>query len=115
MSQKRTAIYYKDLITGKEPAKLWLDNLKYHFAQAKIFVRIQRAEDGNFGNTRSVGHGVWELKIPAGPGYRVYYALDGNEFILLLFGGNKSTQSKDIMTAKKYWDHHKEEVYGKRK
>jgi putative addiction module killer protein len=115
MLQERTAIYYKDYMTGKEPAKVWLESLKDVFGQAKIYVRIQRAEQGNFGSHRSVGQGVWELKVPVGPGYRVYYALEGSEIILLLLGGDKSTQTKDIAQAKKYLKAHQEEDHGKRK
>ena len=77
--------------------------------QARIYIRIERAEGGNFGNHRSVGEGVMELKVPVGPGYRVYYALDGTDVILLLMGGEKSTQEKDIAVAKKYWSAHKAE------
>jgi putative addiction module killer protein len=58
---------------------------------------------GNFGNIKPVGDGVSELKVDQGPGYRVYYAMSGKAVVLLLIGGDKSTQSKDIKTAKRYW------------
>lgn len=111
----RTAIYYKDSVTKKEPAKEWLNQLKDLTAQARIFVRIERAENGLFGDHKSVGDGVLELRFDMGPGYRLYFALDGNDIILLLLGGDKSTQKKDIDQAKKYWKKHQEETHGKRK
>ncbi len=109
MIRRRTATYFKDLATGKEPAREWLKSLKDRMGQARISARILRAESGNFGDHKSVGEGVTELRIPVGPGYRLYYALDGEDIILLLIGGDKSTQSKDIEIAKKYWVSHKAE------
>jgi putative addiction module killer protein len=115
MNKKRRAIYYKDFITKKEPAKDWIEKLKDLKVQARIFVRIERAENGNFGDHKCVGDGVYELRLDIGPGYRLYFAFDGTEIILLLLGGDKSTQRKDIDRAKKYWQIHQEEIYGKRK
>ncbi len=112
MVQRRTAIYYKESQTGKEPAREWLESLKDRTGQSRIFTRIERAESGNFGDHRSVGSGVFELRLDIGPGYRVYYALDGNDIILLLVGGDKSTQSKDIDVAKQYLINHKNELSG---
>lgn len=104
MTSLRIAIYYKEVSSGKEPAKEWLFSLKDKMGKAKIMNRISRAESGNFGDHRSVGEGVFELKIDFGPGYRVYYALDGQEIILLLLAGDKSSQSKDIEKSKFYWN-----------
>ena len=109
MSQKRQAIYYKDTATGKEPAREWITSLKDNMGKAKILTRIERAESGNFGDHKSVGDGIFELRISFGPGYRVYYALDGLELILLLVAGDKSTQQKDINSAKDFWTTHKKE------
>src|SRR5277367_5542157 len=78
----------------------WLRDLKDVRGRAKIFDRLDRLADGNPGNARSVGEGVVELKIDYGPGYRVYYAQRGELLILLLCGGDKSTQDKDIHRAK---------------
>ena len=58
---------------------------------------------GNFGDHKSVGNDVYELRITEGKGYRIYYAHENNTIVLLLFGGNKATQSKDIKLAKQYW------------
>jgi len=89
--------------TGKIPFKNWLDNLKDIHARAKIRIALDRISLGNFGYTRSVGESVHELKIDYGPGYRVYYALAGGAIVLLLLGGDKASQSKDIACAKEYW------------
>src|ERR1700735_4612721 len=77
----------------------WLLNLRDRQGRAKIYARIDRLEDGNPGNSRSVGAGVIEMKIDFGPGYRVYYVQRGLLLILLLCGGDKSTQSIDIKRA----------------
>ena len=66
----------------------------------RIQVRIDRAEDGNFGDCELVGEGVSEMRIHYGPGYRVYFVQRGIEMVILLAGGTKSTQSKDIKTAR---------------
>jgi putative addiction module killer protein len=110
MTQQRTAIYYADPKTGKEPAQEWLDSLRDRIGQARIYARIERAEKGNFGDHHTVSDGVVEMRIDVGPGYRVYFAFDGAEVILLLVGGDKSTQDRDIALAKKYWSAHKAET-----
>lgn len=79
---------------------VWLSRLRDKQGRAKILTRIDRLEDGNPGKTRSVGAGVVEMKIDFGPGYRVYYIQRGQELILLLCGGDKSTQANDIERAK---------------
>jgi putative addiction module killer protein len=67
---------------------------------------MDRVEEGNFGTRRWVGEGVWELKIHQGPGYRVYFGLDGNEIVVLLCGGDKRPQDQDIKIAHDYWADH---------
>ncbi len=80
----------------------WLKRLKNADARARILVRIQRlALTKNFGDAKPVGDGVYEMRIDYGPGYRLYYTKRGNELVLLLIGGDKSTQQKDIAKAKK--------------
>ncbi|MFZ4405381.1 MAG: type II toxin-antitoxin system RelE/ParE family toxin, partial [Pseudobdellovibrionaceae bacterium] len=96
-------------VSGKEPAKEWIGSLKDNMGKAKILTRIERAQGGNFGDHESVGGGVFELRISFGPGYRVYYALEGQELILLLVAEDKSTQQKDIAKAKEFWTNHKKE------
>jgi putative addiction module killer protein len=78
----------------------WLSDLKDRQGRAKILARIDRLEEGNPGNTRSVGAGVVEMKIDFGPGYRVYFVQRGDVVIVLLCGGDKSTQDTDIRRAK---------------
>jgi putative addiction module killer protein len=77
----------------------WYDRLKDRKASAKIAARIDRAEDGNFGDSEPVGEGVSEMRIHYGPGYRVYYKLVGKRVVILLAGGDKSSQKQDIKTA----------------
>jgi len=77
----------------------WLDALKDIRARARILVRIERLAAGNPGDVKPVGGGVSELRIDYGPGYRVYYKKHGRQVIILLAGGAKRTQAKDIKTA----------------
>lgn len=77
----------------------WLDDLRDRRAAARIIVRIERLALGNAGDVRSVGAGVSELRIDYGPGYRVYLARKDETVIILLCGGDKTTQRKDIATA----------------
>ncbi len=77
----------------------WIDALKDLAGRARIQVRIDRLLHGNAGQHRKLTDGVAELKIDVGPGYRVYYTIRGTKVLLLLMGGDKSTQSKDIRKA----------------
>lgn len=79
--------------------KKWFHSLNDKRAKARIDVRIKRVSLGNFGDAQPVGNGVSELKIDYGAGYRVYFVKQGNLIVILLCGGDKSTQSKDIQKA----------------
>jgi putative addiction module killer protein len=76
-------------------------------ASSKIVTAVARMKNGNMSNTRPVGSGVYENKIDFGPGYRIYFGNDGKQLIILLAGGTKKGQSKDIHRAKEYWKDYK--------
>jgi putative addiction module killer protein len=88
---------------GEAPFVTWFNALRDYKAKAKIRQRLDRAELGNLGDYRSVGEGVFELRVDFGPGYRVYFAPLGTVIVLLLCGGDKSTQDWDIIKAKQFW------------
>ena len=88
---------------GKNVFRSWLKKLKDRVARARIRVRLNRLRLGNFGDCKSVGEGVSELRIDYGPGYRVYYGKSELTVVILLCGGTKRNQSKDINTAQEYW------------
>jgi putative addiction module killer protein len=78
----------------------WVGKLRDIRARAKVLTRIRRMEGGNFGDVAPVGEGISEMRIHYGPGYRVYFVQDGEQIVILLCGGDKSTQDKDIASAK---------------
>ena len=87
---------------------VWLGALRDKRARAKILVRIERLAKGNPGDVAPVGDGVSELRIDYGPGYRVYYVQRGTRYVLLLAGGDKGTQGRDIALAKRLVDEYEE-------
>lgn len=105
VTPKELRIYVTE--EGREPFNEWLGSLRDHRARAKIRVRLDRVSMGNFGDCHGVGDGVQELRINYGPGYRVYFGQEGSTIILLLCGGDKSTQTKDIEAAKRYWSEYR--------
>ena len=95
---------------GKIPFTEWLNSLRDSKARFRINSRLKRVGFGNLGDYRFVGEGVWELRIDYGPGYRVYFGQVETTVVLLLCGGDKSTQAQDILKAKEYWiDYEKRE------
>lgn len=88
---------------GRAPFSEWLASLHDRKARAKIRVRLDRVGLGNFGDCHGVGDGVQELRIDYGPGYRVYFGQIGSTIVLLLCGGDKTTQTTDIEQARRYW------------
>ena len=104
--QKRL-LYYRTQ-NGKAPFEEWLDDLRDQKARAKIRVRLDRLENsGHTGDCETVGGGVYELKIHLGPGYRVYFGRDGETLMVLLLGGDKGAQERDIKKAITYWEDYK--------
>jgi putative addiction module killer protein len=85
------------------PFDEWFNSLGDTKAKNKIEAKLERVKLGNLGNYRSVGEGVCELKINSGPGYRIYFGQIGTTIVLLLCGGDKSTQDQDIPIAIEYW------------
>jgi len=88
---------------GKDPVLEWLKQLRDPIAKVQIVKRINRLEQGNFGDHRFCREGVWELRVDTGAGYRLYYARAGEQIVLLLCGGDKRTQDADIDRAVKFW------------
>ena len=91
-----------ETITGNRPFETWFKKIRENYTRAKILTRLDRLKLGNFGDCKTLQAGVCELRIHYGPGIRIYYGKIGNKVILLLCGGDKSSQSKDITKAKEY-------------
>lgn len=90
-------------LTRTDEFSEWLRKLKDPIGKARIAARLNSAQHGNFGDHKSVGGGVWEMRIDVGPGYRIYYAQQESVVYVLLLGGDKSKQNSDIEKAKKLW------------
>jgi putative addiction module killer protein len=102
------AIQKLELENGVIPFDEWIEALADIRMQAAIDSRLARVRAGNFGDHKAVGGGVSELRINFGPGLRVYYARKGSEIVILLGGGDKSRQSRDIARAQKLWKEFKQ-------
>ena len=87
---------------GRNPYREWLDTLDVT-PRARIQARVLRFSAGNLGDHKSVGGGVWEARVMFGPGYRIYFGKDGAQLVLLLLGGDKSTQMADVARAQACW------------
>ena len=91
---------------GEHPFSKWFETLNTP-AALKVRTAVARMENGNFSNVEPVGEGVSEYKIHFGPGYRIYFAKDGETLVILLGGGTKNRQSRDIQNAKRRWEDYK--------
>src|SRR5271168_280787 len=100
-------IRYYVAFPDHQPFAVWFADLD-PVARAKVTRAIARMEQGNFSNVKSVGEGVLEYKIDFGPGYRVYFGRDGDTIVILLAGGTKKRQQRDIDTAKARWTEFKQ-------
>lgn len=87
---------------GRAPFESWFGELDVR-AQAKVTVALDRLKRGSVSNVSGVGESVFELKLDWGPGYRIYFGKDGDRIVILLLGGTKKRQSRDIATAKSFW------------
>ena len=105
IQQYKISLYTTD--DGKIPFLDWLENIKDLKIQRRIKLRIDRLIDGNFGDTKTVGNKLYELRLFFGAGYRIYYTIENNILIILFTGGDKSTQSKDIEKAKAFLQDYK--------
>ena len=102
----KTVIIYRD-VNDREPFTQWLSGLRDVQGRQRIRTRVRRLEAGLYGDCQQVGEGVSELRLFFGPGYRVYFGEQDGHIVVLLCGGDKSTQSKDIEDAKAYWKEYK--------
>ena len=105
-----------ELQSGLVPFDAWFDSLRDKRMQAAVDARLARVRAGNFGDCKSVGGGVSELRIAFGPGLRVYFGLHGQKIVVLVGGGNKSSQTRDIRQAQQLWQqftkHASEKLHG---
>jgi putative addiction module killer protein len=98
---------YYQTASGRRPLVEWLEELADRQARGRIEARLATVAGGSLGDARTVGEGVMELRVDWGPGYRVYFARVGQVAVLLLCGGDKRTQDKDIKDAKDYFQDYK--------
>ncbi|CAN5743671.1 type II toxin-antitoxin system RelE/ParE family toxin [soil metagenome] len=111
MANKELIVYQTE--DGKEPFTRWRKSLKDKATVARIDRRLDRVREGHYGDHKAVGEGVFELRLFFGSGYRVYFAEDGDKLVLLLCGGNKGSQNRDVNAAHTYWqDYQQDERQG---
>jgi putative addiction module killer protein len=95
-------IKFYETANGKRPFEIWLKDLKEQHTRAQVLMRLDRLKLGNFGDCKTLQEGVSELRIHYGPGIRIYYGKIGSQVVLLLCGGDKGSQDRDIVKAKEY-------------
>lgn len=100
---RRRELLEYEVSPGKSPFRDWLEQLKDVRARASIRKRLNRIRMGLLGDKKSLGGGLFELRLDVGPGYRVYFGEDGPDIIILLCAGDKGSQTRDILKAKEYW------------
>ncbi len=91
--------------SGKKPLSEWLDDLESD-SEKRILKRFNRIRFGNFGDCKNLGEAIYELRFDFDGGYRIYFGKDGNKVVIMLCGGDKKSQKKDIKKAQEYWRHH---------
>ena len=97
--------------SGREPFEEWLDSLRDKKTQAIVLERLNRLRLGNFGDCRHLGEGIYELRIHYGPGYRIYFGELDKVIVILLCGGAKRTQKRDVKRAREYWQELRNRTY----
>ena len=104
------SVEYYVIPSGSCPIEEWKSRLDKS-VRARVDARLDRIEFGNFGDAKHLEGGIYELRFKFGPGYRIYYALDGQTIVLLLNAGDKSTQVTDIEKAKELWNNYRSEYH----
>jgi putative addiction module killer protein len=104
----KTITFYADE-AGREPFSVWLKSLRDSRDRRRVIARLFRLEQGHYGDVKSLGGGVHELRLFFGPGYRLYFGEDQGHIVVLLCAGDKNTQPNDIETAKAYWKLYQED------
>ena len=97
------------MTAGESLSGIWLGELDLAI-RARVQARVLRFETGNLGDHKEVGGGVWEARLDFGPGYRLYFGRSGREVVLLLLGGDKRSQNKDIKRAREFWARYVKEL-----
>jgi len=105
--EPKTIIVFADE-NGKEPYNTWFKGLRDKKGKARIESRLKRLGEGHYGDSASVGEGVLELRMFFGAGYRLYFGEDEENIVVLLSGGDKDSQKRDIKIAKEYWKEYKD-------
>jgi putative addiction module killer protein len=100
-------LFYADC-HGREPFTIWFENLRDAEARIRIPSRLRRLEQGNYGDCKAIRKGICELRMFFGPGYRIYFGVEKNCIVVLLCGGKKNGQEKDIENALRYWEDYQE-------
>jgi putative addiction module killer protein len=104
--EPKELVFYADE-NGNEPFQLWFDDLRDAKNRRRILSRLVRVQQGNYGDVEPIGEGLSELRFFFGAGYRVYFGEDAGNIVVILCGGDKSSQSQDIENAKAYWQEYK--------
>ncbi len=104
MEVRRRKLVLYETANGRCPWREWFDGLKDQKAQAAIDARLLRLQRGNLGDCKGIGAGVSELRVHVGAGCRIYFGQDGDTLVVLLCGGSKGSQKRDIDRARAYWN-----------
>jgi putative addiction module killer protein len=100
--EPKQILFYVDE-EGNEPFLTWLNNLRDKQGRRRILNRLSRVQEGNYGDVAPIGEGLSELRLFFGPGYRIFFGEEAENIVVILCGGDKSSQNRDIEDAKAYW------------